>query len=481
MSFLSAEYFWLLLFVLAAFVRRDLREVRLTTLGYIATFLLLVIALARPVIEQAPIKNEELLGDVVLAVDLSYSMQAQDITPSRLQFAKEVLKEIVLGEERSRFGVLGFTTNAIVLSPLTNDSRLLLHLFGALDEQLIMTKGSTIMSALKLARKMSSAKQVSLVLLSDGGDELSYSQEAQFAKRQGLVVNVLMIASPTGATLRLSNGSWLKDESGALVVSRENRAIKSVSDATGGVYTDDASAILEAIASQRDAHHKSQTQLMQNMELFYYFVAAAIGVFLVSVTRLKRWLIALLLLFGVSIEADVLEQFKEPNAVAFERGVSLYRAGEYEGALEAFSSVRSSNAALKSVIFYNVGNTLIRLKEFAKARVAFEKSLMLAYSLEADENLAHIKDVAEQKDMSTGQQKAQKKSALAKERESSKKQKEGGGSNMKVSASSGSGSQDKGKKMQASMQIDLNSAKAKLSSKQYELINKRRVDEKKPY
>lgn len=48
MSFLSAEYFWLLLFVLAAFVRGDLREVRLTTLGYIATFLLLVIALAQP-------------------------------------------------------------------------------------------------------------------------------------------------------------------------------------------------------------------------------------------------------------------------------------------------------------------------------------------------------------------------------------------------------------------------------------------------
>jgi len=52
---------------------------------------------------------------------------------------------------------------------------------------------------------------------------------------------------------------------------------------------------------------------------------------------------------------------------------------------------------------------------------------------------------------------------------------------MKVSASSGSGGQNEGKKTQSSPQIDLNSGKAKLSSKQYELINKRQIDEKKPY
>ncbi len=481
MSFVSPEYFWLLLFLLAAFVRGDLVRPRLTSLGYVVTFLLIVAALARPIIPGEPIKQEELLGDVVLAVDLSYSMQAQDIVPSRLSFAKEALKEIALTQKKSRFGVLGFTTNAIVLSPLTSDAALLLHLFGALDEKLIMTKGSDVFSALKLARKMSNAKQASMVLLSDGADEASYAKEAAFAKEQGIIVNVLMIATSVGAPLRLENGSLLKDELGGIVVSRENSAIKRVANASGGVYAYDVDTILQALESQRDAQHKSQTQLVQNRELFYYFIFGAIVAFLVSVTKLKRRVLTLLLFFGISLEASVLDRFKDPNALAFERGVQLYKTGEYEMALVAFESVKSSNAAVKTVLFYNMGNTLVRLKEFKKARVAFEKSLALAYSKEADENLLFIKDVGEQKDMSTGQQKAQKNSSIAKERESSKKQKEGGGSNMKVSASSGAGSQDGGKKTDASTQVSLSGGKAKLSSKQYELINKRGIDEKKPY
>ncbi|MDQ7067095.1 MAG: hypothetical protein Q9M40_03300 [Sulfurimonas sp.] len=90
MSFLNPEYLWLLLFLLLAFVKKDFRALRLTSYGYIITFVFIVIALTRPVIEQEPIKMQELLNDVVIAVDLSYSMQAEDIRPSRLQFAKNL-------------------------------------------------------------------------------------------------------------------------------------------------------------------------------------------------------------------------------------------------------------------------------------------------------------------------------------------------------------------------------------------------------
>ncbi|MDQ7067094.1 MAG: VWA domain-containing protein [Sulfurimonas sp.] len=93
---------------------------------------------------------------------------------------------MVKSEQKSRFGVLGFTTNAIILSPLTQDTQLLLHLFSALDEKLIMTKGSSIMPALHLARKMSKSPSVSVVLLTDGGDELNYEDEARVCKEKQL-------------------------------------------------------------------------------------------------------------------------------------------------------------------------------------------------------------------------------------------------------------------------------------------------------
>jgi Ca-activated chloride channel family protein len=201
------------------------------------------------------------------------------------------------------------------------------------------------------------------------------------------------------------------------------------------------------------------------------------------VTTLKRYVLAFLLLFGISLQADVLSFMKNENRVAFDKGVKLYKAGEYEKALSFFSQVKSSKEDIKAIVYFNIANSQVRLKEFKKARTNYEKSLILSYSKEADESLEYIKNVKEQKDMSTGQQKSAKKSSLAKRRENSEKKdkKKAGGSNMKVTASANSGSNDKGKKSQQSAKIDLNANKTKLSSKQYELINKRQINEAKPW
>ncbi|WP_373000450.1 VWA domain-containing protein [Sulfurimonas sp.] len=481
MSFLFPEYFWLFLFLVAGFIKKDFRDLSIVSLGYIVTFVLIVLALTRPVIEQEPIKSEQVLSDVVIAVDLSYSMQANDVSPSRLKKAKEVLNALVKSEKKSRFGILGFTTNAIVLSPMTEDSELLEHLFGSLDDKLIITKGSSIMPALKLARKMSKSKELSVVILSDGGDEISYEDEAKYAKDNSLIVNVLMLATKSGGTLMLENGELLKDETNDIVVSRENQAIEAVSDATGGIYTKSFDDLADALQDQKTDDKKSKTTIIRNLELFYFFIVLAIISFLVSVTTLKRYVLAFLLLFGVSLDANILDYFEDKNRIEFKKASSYYKSGEYEKALHSYERVKSADAEFKSVVFYNMGNSLVRLKEFKKAREAYLKSLTLSYSKEADENMHYIKDVGEQMQMSTGQQKSSKKSSIAKKENSNKKKKEGGSSNMKVSASASSGAEDGGKKTKTESKIDLNSGKAKLSSKQYELINKRGVNEKQPW
>lgn len=482
MNILNPEYLWLLLFLVVAFMKKDFRVLRLTSYGYILSFIFIVLALTRPVIEQEPIKTQELLNDVVIALDLSYSMQAEDITPSRLAFAKTTLETLVKNEQKSRFGVLGFTTNAIILSPLTQDTQLLLHLFNMLDEKLIMTKGSSVMPALILARKMSKSPRVSVVLLTDGGDELNYEDEALYAKKNNLQVNTIMIATKSGGTLRLDNGELLKDEMDDIVVSRENSAISIISEESGGIYTHSLSDIISALHSQRDDEYKSNVTIVQNMELFYYLVGLALFIFLVSVTSLKRYVLPFLLFFGVSVEASILDFAKNENRVAFEWAVALYKDGEYEKALSAFRSVKSSKAEIKAIVYYNSANSLVRLKEYEKARTAYKKSLALHYTKIADENLQYIHGVAEEKQMITGEQKSAKKSNLAKKNESSqKKKKEGGSSNMKVSAAASNGASEKSKKSKQESRVSLNSGKVKLSSKQYELINKRQINEIKPW
>ena len=336
MSFLYPEYFWLLLFLVAGFIKKDFRGLRVVSLGYIVTFVFIVLALTRPVIEQEPIQSEQVLSDVVIAVDLSYSMQASDIKPTRLAKAKEILKELIKSEQKSRFGILGFTTNAIVLSPMTEDSELLEHLFNSLDEKLIITKGSSLMPALKLARKMSRSKSLSVVILSDGADEVSYEDEAKFAKDNSLVVNILMLATKMGGTLLLDNGKLLKDETNDIVVSRENSAIKALSDATGGVYTKSLDNLTDALDAQKTDDKKSKTTVIRNLELFYYLIVLAIISFLVSVTTLKRYVLAFLLLFGVSLDANILDYFEDENRLEFKKASFYYKSGEYEKALHTY-------------------------------------------------------------------------------------------------------------------------------------------------
>ena len=338
------------------------------------------------------------------------------------------------------------------------------------------------MPALQLARKISQSKSLSVVLLSDGADEVDYSEEARFAKESGLIVNTFMIGTKVGSTLHLENGKLLEDELGHIVVSRLNENISTIADSTGGLATDSYDELLSALEEQKQKDFKSKSMLVQNMELFYYFIFAALIIFLLSVTTLKHILIAFFLLFGLQLEAEVLDFMKNPYVTTFKEANRLYKEGEYEKALHKYESVKSSSFAFKSQLYYNMANTLVRLKEFKKAREAYKKSLTLLYSQEAYENMLNIISVGEQMQMSTGQQKSKENSSTAKERETTaKKKKSAGSSNMKVQANAGSGAMKDSKKSEQQNMLNLNSAKAKLSSKQYELVNKRSINEKKPW
>lgn len=509
MSFIFPQYFWLLLLLFLPLKRVSFKELSFVACGYMLSFVFIVIALARPVVLQEPIKTQQILSDVILGVDLSYSMQAADIKPTRLAFAKAALKEILQSLSHTRFGVLGFSTNAIVLSPLSEDKALLLHLYESLDEQLIMTKGSNIMPSLKLARAMSKSKKLSVVLFTDGADEVDYSDEARFAKENNLVVNILMIATKMGATLSLNNGELLKDELDNIVVTSQNSTVSVIAKSSGGVYTQDVGEIIDALSVQQNKDYKTQTTLVKNRELFYYFIILAIIVFLVSITTLKYKIKnifgVILVFFGLNLNGAVFDVYYENKAVQayksakfheaasyyskisdakayFNLANSYYKNGDYEKALQNYEKVKSDDSYFKSLVFYNMANTMVRLKKFKQARENYLKSLTLAYSFEADENYHYIKNVAEEMTMLTGQQKTKKESSAAEQRENSQQKKQAGGSNMQANTDSKSGAGESGKKVQQNESMfDMNQGKAKLSSKQYELINKRQVDEKKPW
>ena len=137
-------------------------------------------------------------------------------------------------------------------------------------------------------------------------------------------------------------------------------------------------------------------------------------------------------------------------------------------------------------IWFNRGNTLIRLKEYAKARDAFARSLAFQYDDAALENMMRILHSEEQDHMLTGRQEGKKR---AQDQEESggaegnkKKAKEGGGSEQQSQAERNSGAGGDGKKTERETQLEFSDkGGSRLSSKQYELINERSVHETNPW
>jgi len=513
MSFLHPEFFaiFALLMIVVLKGRASKKRLSLELFWIYATIIFITLALTRPVLTQEAIEIDETGSDVILGVDLSYSMMADDIKPNRLERAKELLKELVEMDSKDRFAIMGFTTNAIVLSPLTKDVELLLHLFDRLDESLIMTKGSSIMPSLELARKMSKSSTPIVLLLTDGADEEDYSSEAHFAHENSMIVNIAMLATSVGSSITDFKGKKLQDKSGNIVISAKNRAIESISSQSSGTMLDNPSAseLLSLIKSQRNNEQTSKSEIIQYQELFYYCIFLAIVTFMLAFTILKNLLfkrfMGLFLLIGISADASLIESYYLKSATAlyaeekyieaaaeftqvdstkarYNAAISLYKAGKYNQSIELFESLRSADSVFKSDIYYNMASCYIRLQEFKKAEDALQKSLTLHFSQEAVENLVAISGAIEQDFMVSGRQEGKKRANESEAKNSSKnKQKEGGGSNMKTSAEGKKGAGDGGKKVESEAMFSLNQAKAKLSSKQYELINERGVNESKPW
>ncbi len=481
MIFLSLEWFWLFL-PLAFYLlhsRNKLLFNRKNLFMFLA-MLCIIVALSRPAFEKEPITVAQEGNDIIIALDLSYSMYADDLKPTRLAYAKKLLSELIEANHHDRFAIIGFTTNAIILSPLSDDSELLLHLFSGLDERMVMTKGTAIMPLLKLARKMSKSENPMLFILSDGGDAEEYKKEALFAKEKGLQVNILMLASEKGATIIKSNGELLKDSDGNIVVTRANNAIKSLADITKGTYLSEPSTSdVKTLIVQKQTHDfKSEKKVMEYRELFYIFIVLALVSTILAFTTLSLYvvkrLVPLFLIFGISLEAG-------DNKLHYNQANILYNKGEYTKALVLYQSVKSSEPLFKSQVYFNMGNCLIRLQEYEKARVMFVKSLTLNDDMQAKENLLAIMYAQEQDHLLTGRQKGKKRAQdSSAENSKSNKKKRGGGSNMDVSADA-SGGGDEGKKVKSDPKLSFSKAKSKLSSKQYELINQRSIYESKPW
>lgn len=219
----------------------------LKTLLLTVALVSLALALSRPQWDDTQQTVAQEGRDVLIMLDISRSMLAQDIKPSRLEAAKHKIKELVEQLTAERVGLIVFSGTAFVLCPFTRDTAAFLGFLQAIDAESISSGATALDKAFETAIETFSAmptkKHKIVIIVTDGGDFSSSLQSIEAKiKEMGLTVFTLGIGTPEGAPIPLFDEQGrpqghIKDAQGAIVITRLNEPLlKQLSAATGARY-----------------------------------------------------------------------------------------------------------------------------------------------------------------------------------------------------------------------------------------------------
>jgi len=202
------------------------------------------VALARPQMgfQWKEIKRKGI--DIMVAVDTSKSMLAEDVRPNRLERSKFGIMDFVSKLEGDRVGLLPFAGTAFLMCPLTLDYDAFRNSLEALDTEIIPQGGTDIASAIYEAEAafQNNANHKILVLVTDGEDlEGAALSAATVAKDKGLTIYTVGVGTPSGELIPLMRGGkdgvFVKDETGQPVKSRlDETMLQKIAETTGGRY-----------------------------------------------------------------------------------------------------------------------------------------------------------------------------------------------------------------------------------------------------
>lgn len=234
----------------------------------IIAIFLLVIVLAQPQFGTKMVKEKREGIEVMIALDVSNSMLAQDIQPNRLEKAKQVLSKLVDDMSNDKVGLVVFAGDAYTQLPITVDYVSAKMFMSSISPKLVPRQGTAIGSAIDLSIKSFGEKSKAgraIVLITDGENhEDDAIGAAKLALESGIVVNVIGMGKPEGSPIPVDGTmSFWKDKEGNVVVSKLNEEMcKSIAVAGGGSYVrvDNTNNAYKFISKELNKIAKSEIQ-----------------------------------------------------------------------------------------------------------------------------------------------------------------------------------------------------------------------------
>lgn len=252
---------------------------------------LCLIALARPqwgLIEEQVFDQSR---EVLIAVDLSRSMLAADVKPSRLERSKLLIQSLLDGLKGERVGLVLFAGTAFLQSPLSSDYEILREFLPAMNPDYLPEGGSNYKAMLETSMQAfgTSTADRYLIILSDGeSTDEDWKSLTDPLKQKGIRVIGLGVGTTAGSFITDAGGSFIKDERGAVVLSRLNSAtLQELAQVTGGAYTDasawvDLTSLLKKTVEAGRRGEFSEKNAARLSERYQWFLAPGVLLLLIS-------------------------------------------------------------------------------------------------------------------------------------------------------------------------------------------------------
>jgi Ca-activated chloride channel family protein len=376
---------------------------------------------------------------VVIALDLSRSMDAQDLAPSRLTRARLKILDILDRRSGGQTALVVYSSNAFTVTPLTDDVDTIASLVNSLSTDIMPSRGSYPLAAINKGRQLLEQAGVvigEVLLITDGGTSPAAERAAEELNDAGYTLSVLGVGTPDGAPIPRAGGGFVTDRSGNIAVPRlEASGLRQLAAAGGGRFAvmtsddRDVDALLSGEAGSTTGSDESlATDQWQEEGPWLLLLLVPI-----AALAFRRGMVLGLLIFLLPIAepahafgwkdlwltrdqqaqqlledgnaADAAGLFKDPDW----RAVANYRAGDYGGSAAGFAEGEDVRS------LYNMGNALAKLGEFESAINAYEKVLQMDPDYEdALYNRDLLKDMLEQnQDSQDGDQGNQENSSEA--------------------------------------------------------------------
>ena len=392
--------------------------------------MLAIIALAGPTWERLPTPAFRSDAALVIALDLSQSMYASDIKPSRLVRARYKIADILRQRKDGLTALVVYSGDAFTVTPLTHDVATIENQLSSLSPNIMPSSGKNTAAALTQAAELlqqAGQQEGSILLISDGVNNESIAELTKISAAYRL--SVLGVGSSEGAPVKLAAGGFLKDDEGNILVPKLDRSTLAQLAAKGnGVYVDisDTDSDINRLLASLDKPHLAG-ESSQDSGLIEQWKEQGVWLLLLilplaALSFRKGILVFLMVLilplpqtsyaFGwqdlwATDNQQAQQAFKnqqfEQAAKQFQdtewKAAAQYKAGQYQQAAETLKSVESARG------LYNQANALAKLGQLEEAKKGYEKSLAIDPNNEdAKKNLALVEEALKKQQQKQDQQ-----------------------------------------------------------------------------